>query len=157
MIYHNDGLVYSNLTSKSVTVYGCSGSNCTTLSGNLCNLNTLNGCPYDNLCGQTAEGIGSAFTGQNEVGDQPAALVCCSDLGFYLSFSQGFLDEQDWSSFWCSDYDGNVCGNMPVNNYNRCQYLMFQYGPTEAGDYCDRIDLYLSGEYSSTTVASTCS
>jgi hypothetical protein len=145
-----------------VNLYSCPTDSCYTPAlGNLCDLKLLNGCPYDNLCGLTAAEIGSTFTGQNEIGGQPAALVCCSDLGFSWSFSQGLLDEETWNEFWCQKYSSfNTapdCGNLPVNDYNRCQYLMFRYGPTEAGDYCDRIDLYLLNTYSSANVATYCS
>lgn len=154
-MYDTNGPVYSSLTSKvnmPATLALCQGSTCNeSASGNLCNLAPLNGCP-NAACGP----LGSDMTGQNETGSPPAVLVCCSDIGFAWGFSQAFLDEQDWSTGWCSDYVGQTCGNMPVNNYNRCQYLMFVYGPTEAGDYCDRIYLYTSNAYSSATVASTC-
>ena len=162
MIYNNDGPIYSSLNGKSydMLLHGCSGPNCVESIGNLCNLTHLNGCPYDNFCGQTAAQIGSTFTGQSEIGNQPAALVCCSDLGFAWSFSQGFLDEQTWNSeneVWCSDYAFNNCGNFPVNDYNRCRYLMWIYGPTEAGDYCDRIDLYLNNQYDPDDLSTDCS
>ena len=151
----DNGPIFSVLSGKpaDVLLYGCSGASCTPSLKNLCNLNLTSGCGYTTDCSE----VGSDWTGQNEMGSPPAALVCCSDLGFSWGFSQAFLDEKTWdgldgnsgSNTWCSDYAGNVCGNFPVNNYNRCQYLMFIYGPTQAGDYCDRLELYINGSYSS--------
>jgi hypothetical protein len=102
------------------------------------------------------------MVGQNEsdtVNPPPAALVCCSDIAVIFGFSQAFLDEQTWNSPWCEGYDhgsGGTCGYLPVNDYNRCQYLMYQYGPTESGDYCDRLELYINGQYSSTNLITDC-
>lgn len=148
--------IFSILTGKvSANLWSCQNNSCIESAGNLCNLSLLNECPYENYnsCNNT---MFSSLTGQNETGAPPAALVCCSDLGFAWGFSQAFLNEQTWDSYWCANYDQQTCGTMSVNDYNRCQYLMFVYGPTEAGDYCDRIDLYTNNAYNVLNLPSSC-
>lgn len=165
MIYNNDGPVYSSLSGKSnvpALLSLCVGSVCgdENVSGNLCNIELLNACPGDNYCGLPASQISSMMTGSADatvVPYPPAALACCSSDIVTYTFSQNFLDEVDWSLYWCSDYANNVCGYMPVNDYNKCQYLMYHNSHTEDGDYCDRIHLYTDGLYSSATLATTCS
>ena len=143
----------------SATVWGgCSGGNtssglnpdgsavgCVQVKGNLCELRPKNYCPQ--FCDATNANI-ELYWGQSETGSAPAEIVCCDDISNMFGFTAGFLAEQDWSQSWCPQYDNTTgCGNIPVNDYNRCQYLMFLYGPTESGDYCDRIELYTNYAY----------
>lgn len=134
------------------------GYGCIEQEGNLCDLSPINACPYadEGATGAVGQEPTAYFTAEGDVfGSTPAAIVCCSDLGFAWGFSQNFLNQQDWTEIWCPDaYNWHVegqpprnqfsiaCSNYPVNDYSRCQYLMGKYGPTEAGDYCDRIEIY---------------
>jgi hypothetical protein len=126
-------------------LWACGESKCIQVQGDLCNLNKTNPCPFEwDSCGSDHP---ATFTTTGDGPSEPSALVCCSDIGAAFGFSQRLLDEQDWSLEWCEDYNQQNCGSIPVNDFNRCRYLMFLYGPTEAGDYCDRIDLYINNQY----------
>lgn len=153
----SDQPIFSFLTSKIPTsLWKCQNNTCSESIANLCELSPLNPCPYESFYSCSSLQFAS-FIGQNESGGEvPSAIFCCSDLGFGWGFSQAFLNEQNWNLSWCANHDNKNCGYHQVNDYNRCQYLMYIYGPTENGDYCDRIDMYINNSYDVLTLPATC-